>query len=72
AADAAVKAGGVNLIEIRPAVGLGGKSFATMIGNISAVESAINAGKNNITEEGMILNFAIIPYISEDVLKKLI
>ena len=72
AADAAVKAGGVNLIEIRPAVGLGGKSFVTMIGDVSAVESAVNAGKDNVREEGMILNFAVIPYISGDVLEKLI
>jgi microcompartment protein CcmL/EutN len=32
AADAAVKTGGVKLVEIRPAIGLGGKSYATMLG----------------------------------------
>ncbi|KYO64145.1 BMC domain-containing protein [Thermovenabulum gondwanense] len=72
AADAAVKAGGVQLIEVRPAVGLGGKSFVTMIGDVSAVESAVNAGRDKIKDEGMMLNFAVIPYISEDVLCKLI
>lgn len=73
AADAAVKTGGVNLLEVRPAMGLGGKSFVTMIGDVSAVESAVNAGKDKVSEMGMILlNFAVIPYISEEVLERLI
>ena len=49
AADAAVKTGGVKLVEIRPAIGLGGKSYATMLGNVSAVESAIKAGRKGRT-----------------------
>lgn len=72
AADAAVKTGNVYLLEIRPAIGIGGKSFVTMIGDVSAVEAAINAGKYRVAEEGMILTFSLIPYISEDVLLNLI
>lgn len=72
AADAAVKTGNVYLLEIRPAIGVGGKSFVTMIGEVSAVEAAINAGRYRIAEEGMILTYSLIPYISEDVLLNLI
>ncbi|MCS7232493.1 MAG: BMC domain-containing protein [Synergistetes bacterium] len=72
AADAAVKTGNIHLLEIRPAIGIGGKSFVTMIGDVSAVEAAINAGRDRIAGEGMILTFSIIPYISEYVLVNLI
>ncbi len=72
AADAAVKSGNVSLLEVRPAIGLGGKSFVTMIGEVSAVEAAVKAGVNRIAMEGMILSFSVIPYISEEVLYSLV
>jgi microcompartment protein CcmL/EutN len=41
ASDAMVKAANVQLIEVRLGRGLGGKSFITLTGEISAVESAV-------------------------------
>ncbi|MEQ8187631.1 MAG: BMC domain-containing protein [Candidatus Eremiobacterota bacterium] len=43
-ADAAVKAAFVNLIEIRIAAGLGGKSSLYLTGEVGAVEAAIKSG----------------------------
>lgn len=72
AADAAVKTGGVKLVEIRPAIGLGGKSYATMLGNVSAVESAIKAGRKKAEPEGMLVKSVVIPSINNDVLRALL
>jgi microcompartment protein CcmL/EutN len=72
AADAAVKASNIILLDIRPAVGLGGKSFTTMIGEVSAVESAVNAGKEKIEKEGLLVTFTLIPNITKELLSELI
>ena len=42
AADAAVKTAIVELLELRLAVGMCGKSFVTLTGEISAVEAAVS------------------------------
>lgn len=72
AADAAAKAGGVKLLEIRPAVGLGGKSFVTMLGDVSAVESAVRAGELKVKDVGLLVKSVVIPSIARDVLLALI
>jgi microcompartment protein CcmL/EutN len=72
AADAAVKTGGVKLIEIRPAMGLGGKSYATMLGDVSAVESAVEAGRHKVEPEGMLVKSIVIPSVAKDVVKVLL
>lgn len=69
AADAAAKTGGARLVEIRPAMGLGGKSYVTMLGDVSAVESAVQAGVKTAQEEGMLVKSIVIPSVSRDVLK---
>lgn len=72
AADAAAKAGGVILVELRPAMGLGGKAYVTMLGDVSSVESAVHAGKQKAEQEGLLVNSIVIPTISKDVLRTLI
>lgn len=72
AADAAVKAGGVKLVELRPAMGLGGKSFVTMLGDVSAVEAAVDAGRQKAEPEGMLVKSVIIPSIAKDVMRVLL
>ena len=44
AADAAVKAGVVELIEVRIARGMGGKCFVAMTGEVADVRVAVDAG----------------------------
>jgi microcompartment protein CcmL/EutN len=61
AADASLKAAKVNIIEIRLAKGLGGKSFYTLTGDVASVRSAIEAGSLIIEKEGVLVNKVIIP-----------
>jgi len=60
AADAAVKAAEIELIEIMLARGLGGKSFVTLTGELHQVEAAIDAGVGIISGEGMLVSRVII------------
>lgn len=61
AADAAVKAGEVDLIEIRLGMGLGGKSFATMTGDVAAVKSAVETGAATAAAKGLLVQQVVIP-----------
>ncbi|MGI6065161.1 MAG: BMC domain-containing protein [Bacillota bacterium] len=61
AADAAVKAGEVDLIEIRLAMGLGGKAFTTMTGDVAAVKSAVEAGSATAAAKGLLVQEVVIP-----------
>lgn len=61
AADTAAKTGNVELIEIRTGMGIGGKSFVTLTGDVSSVKASIEAGVAMISEKGMLVEMAIIP-----------
>ncbi|MEJ2097424.1 MAG: BMC domain-containing protein [Deltaproteobacteria bacterium] len=69
AADAAVKAADVDIIEIRCATGLGGKSFLYLTGDVSSVNSAVDAGIDVLRGTGLILSHVVIPYPSQDLRK---
>ena len=60
AADTAVKTAIVDLIEIRLAKGMCGKSYVTMTGEIAAVEAAVSRAKEAIAGCGMFLDSCII------------
>jgi len=59
-ADAAVKAADVQLLEIRLAMALGGKAFASMTGDVSSVTEAVEIGARVIMEKGLLVNKAVI------------
>ena len=61
AADAAVKAGEVDLIEVRIGMGIGGKSFVTLTGDVGAVKASIKAGGESAAEKGMLVDTVVIP-----------
>ena len=61
AADTAAKAGNVELIEIRTGMGIGGKSFVTLTGDVSSVKASIEAGVALVSEKGMLVEMAVIP-----------
>lgn len=61
AADASVKAAGVELVEIRLGSGIGGKSYVIMTGDVSDVSASVEAGVNAIKETGNIVNHIVIP-----------
>ncbi len=72
AADAAVKAADVNLIEVRLGRGMGGKSFVSLTGSVSAVRSAIEAGSGVTEAKGLMAGSVIIPSPHPDLLKTLL
>lgn len=61
AADAAVKAADVKLIEIRLAMALGGKGFVTMTGTVASVETAVNVGAMAVSKKGLLVDKVVIP-----------
>ncbi len=66
AADAGVKAAAVDLIEIRCATGLGGKSFFYMTGDVDSVNAAMEAGIDVLKGSGLVLSHVVIPSPSEE------
>ena len=72
AADAAVKAADVKLIEVRLGRGMGGKSFVSLTGNVSAVRAAIEAGTAVPEAQGLMSNSVVIPSPHPVLLKALL
>ena len=61
AADQAAKTADVQLIELRLARGMCGKSYMLLAGDVAAVEAAISRAKNTVGESGMFLDASVIP-----------
>jgi len=72
AADAAVKAGAVKLIEVRLAMALGGKAFVTMTGTVAAAETAVAAGAAVIAKKGLLVEKVVIPQPRKELLTEMI
>ena len=72
AADTAVKAAPVQLIEIRLPFAMGGKAFALFTGEVSSVRNAVNSAVDILKDEGMIDSFAVIPSPHKDLIDKLL
>lgn len=60
AADAAAKTAVVELIELRVAKGMCGKSFLVLTGEVAACEAAIEKAKQSAAESGMYLDSVVI------------
>jgi microcompartment protein CcmL/EutN len=71
-ADAAVKSANVQLIEIRLAMALGGKAFATLTGDVAAVSAAIDAGAQVVGQKGMLVYKVVIPHPRPELLNEMI
>ena len=61
AADAAAKAADVTLLDVRIGVGIGGKSFAVLTGEVAAVEEAVRCGMAAGEEKGLAVTSTVIP-----------
>lgn len=61
AADAAAKTSMVNLIELRIARGMCGKSYLMLTGDVAAVQAAISRAELEVSESGMFLESSVIP-----------
>lgn len=66
AADTAVKAAQVELLEVRLSRGMGGKAFIVLTGNVSDVSAAVNAGCEVVKTDGMLAGYSVIPSPHED------
>lgn len=60
AADEAAKTAEVELIELRIARGMCGKSYMMLTGEVAAVSAAIEKAKAAVEENGMFLNSSVI------------
>lgn len=69
AADTAVKAAAVDLLEVRLSRGMGGKAFITMTGSVADVEVSVRACRDAVSVEGLLAGYAVIPSPHEDIKK---
>ena len=60
AADAAVKAADVDLIDVRLGTGIGGKSFVVLTGEVAAVAESVRCGINTENSKGMVVSSVVI------------
>mgnify|MGYP000951100058 CR=1 FL=1 len=59
----------VDLIELRLAKGMCGKSYMTLTGSVSAVQAAIDHAKTEAGDRGMFLDSSVIPRPSDKLMK---
>ncbi len=71
AADEAVKAADIDLLEIRTALGLGGKGYVLLSGDIGAVEAAVGSGMRKVEERGLLVGTTILPRPDKTLLQQL-
>ena len=62
AADQAAKTAIVDVIELRIAKGMCGKSYLMLTGEVAAVEAAIDRAKEAVSDDGMYLDSAVIAH----------
>ena len=65
AADQILKVAELEAIEIRLGTGLGGKSFFTFTGDVAAVETGVEAGREVAETKGLMVDAEVIPSPSD-------
>ena len=66
------KAAHVRLVEVRLAMALGGKAFASVTGSVSAVKSAVEAGAQAVARKGMLVNKVVIAQPRAELFREMI
>ena len=72
AADVAAKTSMVELIELRIAKGMCGKSYMFLTGEVAAVEAAIEHAKESVAVDGMFLDSSVIANPDEKIMKAIL
>lgn len=72
AADAAVKAAAVQLIEVRLGRGLGGKSFVVLTGDVASTRAAVEAARAVATTQGLVSDCTVVPSPHPDLVRALL
>jgi microcompartment protein CcmL/EutN len=71
AADRAVKAAEVRLRDLRLANGIGGKGVLWLTGAVSDVQAAVDAGRAEALEKGLLSRSIVIPRLHEQLKQRL-
>ncbi|MCD8105790.1 MAG: BMC domain-containing protein [Lachnospiraceae bacterium] len=72
AADQAAKTAIVELIELRIAKGMCGKSYMLLTGEVAAVEASIERAKQLVAEKGMYLDSSVIAHPDQRMVEKIL
>ncbi len=72
AADVAVKASNITLIDIRIARGLGGKGYLVMTGEIASVKAAVTASTHRLAQEGTVVATSVIASPTKEIIQTLL
>jgi microcompartment protein CcmL/EutN len=72
AADTAVKAADVELLNVRLATGIGGKSFVVLTGDVAAVSAAVAAGAREAETDGAVVAVTVIPNPRREIFETLL
>ncbi len=67
AADVAAKMAQILVTEVRLAVGMGGKSYLKLMGEVHEVEAAVSAAKEVISRKGLLCKEIVIPNPHPDI-----
>ncbi len=70
AADAAVKAAEIKLINVHLAMAIGGKGYVTLTGEVGAVQAAVDAGAAIIEKKGLLVEKIVIPSPRKEILEE--
>ncbi|WP_312648414.1 BMC domain-containing protein [Aminipila sp.] len=71
AADAILKSAELEPLELRLGNGLGGKAFFTFTGDVAAVQTGVEAGRNIADQKGLLVNAEVIPSPSDRLIPSL-
>ena len=72
AADVAAKTAIVDLIELRVAKGMCGKSYMFITGEVAAVQAAIDKAKASIADRGMFLDSSVIAHPDAQIIESVL
>ena len=72
AADAAVKAADVKIMQIRLGTALAGKSYVVITGDVGACQAAVEAGVQATKEEALLIHKVVIPRPQREVYESLV
>ncbi|MBM9615108.1 BMC domain-containing protein [Desulfobulbus rhabdoformis] len=70
AADAAIKAAQVTLLRVHAAMAIGGKGFLLLSGDVTAVQTAVEAGCQRIKENATLVNREVISGASRELFQE--
>jgi len=70
AADAAIKAAQVTLFRIHAAMAIGGKGFLLLCGDVTAVQTAVEAGCQRIKDNATLVNREVISGASRELFQE--